>query len=95
MTEDLPIPDEAKAALGPRWVAPVCVWLASRLSTDVTEQVIEVSGTNFAIAEGWHRGPTGAPVADPAEVDAAVRKLLADARPATNFAETTNQQKRT
>ena len=94
MTEDLPIPDEAKAALGPRWVAPVCVWLASRLSTDVTEQVIEVSGTNFAIAEGWHRGPTGTPVADPAEVDAAVRKLLAGARPHMTFAETTNQQQR-
>jgi NAD(P)-dependent dehydrogenase (short-subunit alcohol dehydrogenase family) len=92
MTEDLPIPDAAKAALDPRWVAPVCVWLASRLSADVTERVIEVSGTNFAIAEGWHRGPKGAPVADPAAVDAAARKLLADARPNMTFAETTNQQ---
>src|SRR2546423_24486 len=86
----LPIPDAAKAALAPRWVAPVCVWLASRRSADVTEQIIEVSGTNFAIAEGWHRGPKGAPVADPAGVDAAVRKLLADARPHMTFAETTN-----
>jgi len=94
MTEDLPIPDDVKAALDPRWVAPVCVWLASKLSADVTEQIIEVSGTNFAIAEGWHRGPTGSPVSDPKEVDAAVRKLLADARPHTNFAEMTNQQKR-
>jgi NAD(P)-dependent dehydrogenase (short-subunit alcohol dehydrogenase family) len=95
MTEDLPIPDDVKAALDPRWVAPVCVWLASTLSSDVTEQIIEVSGTNFAIAEGWHRGPTGTPVSEPAEVDAAIRKLLADARPHTNFAETTNQTKRT
>ncbi|MEW6477023.1 MAG: SDR family oxidoreductase [Actinomycetota bacterium] len=94
MTEDLPIADDVKAALDPRWVAPVCVWLASTLSSDVTEQVIEVSGTNFAIAEGWHRGPTGTPIADPAEVDAAIRKLLADARPHMSFAETTNQQKR-
>jgi NAD(P)-dependent dehydrogenase (short-subunit alcohol dehydrogenase family) len=93
MTEDLPIPDDVKAALDPRWVAPVCVWLASKLSADVTEQVIEVSGTNFAIAEGWHRGPTGSPVADPTEVDAAVRKLLADARPHMTFAETTNQRR--
>jgi NAD(P)-dependent dehydrogenase (short-subunit alcohol dehydrogenase family) len=93
MTEDLPIPDEVKAALDPRWVAPVCVWLASTLSADVTEQVIEISGTNFAIAEGWHRGPTGTPVADPVEVDAAVRKLLAAARPHMSFAETTNQQR--
>ena len=94
MTADLPIPDDVKATLDPRWVAPVCVWLASTLSADVTEQVIEISGTNFAIAEGWHRGPTGTPVADPADVDAAVRKLLADARPNMSFAETTNQQRR-
>jgi NAD(P)-dependent dehydrogenase (short-subunit alcohol dehydrogenase family) len=93
MTEDLPISDDVKATLDPRWVAPVCVWLASPLSADVTEQVIEVSGTNFAIAEGWHRGPTGSPVADPTEVDAAVRKLLADARPHMTFAETTNQRR--
>jgi hypothetical protein len=33
-------------------------------------------------------------VADPAEVDAAVRKLLADARSNMTFAETTNQQSR-
>jgi NAD(P)-dependent dehydrogenase (short-subunit alcohol dehydrogenase family) len=93
MTEDLPIPDERKAELAPRWVAPVCTWLASKLSADVTEQIIEVSGTTFAIAEGWHRGPAGTPVSDPAEVDTAIRKLLADARPHTNFAEVSSQQK--
>jgi NAD(P)-dependent dehydrogenase (short-subunit alcohol dehydrogenase family) len=93
MTEDLPIPDDVKATLDPRWVAPVCVWLASKLSADVTEQIIEVSGTTFAIAEGWHRGPTGTPPSDPTEVDAAIRKLLADARPHTNFNEVSSQQK--
>ena len=90
----LPIADEVKAVLDPRWVAPVCVWLASKLSADVTEQIIEVSGTNFSIAEGWHRGPKSTPVAEPAEVDAAVRKLLAEARPHMTFAETTNQRNR-
>ena len=93
MTEDLPIPDERKAELAPRWVAPVCTWLASKLSADVTEQIIEVSGTTFAIAEGWHRGPAGSPLADPGDVDTAIRKLLADARPHTNFAEVSSQQK--
>jgi NAD(P)-dependent dehydrogenase (short-subunit alcohol dehydrogenase family) len=92
MTEDLPIPDDVKAALDPRWVAPVCTWLASTLSSDVTEQVIEVSGTAFAIAEGWHRGPAGAPLSDPTEVDAAIRKLLADARPHANMAEVSNKR---
>ena len=94
MTEDLPIADDVKAVLDPRWVAPVCVWLASTMSADVTEQIVEVSGTNFAIAEGWHRGPATTPVAEPAEVDAAVRKLLAAARPHMTFAETTNQRNR-
>jgi len=93
MTEDLPLTDETKAALDPRWVAPVCVWLASTLSADVTEQILEVSGTTFAIAEGWHRGPAAAPVSDPTEVDAAIRKLLADARPHTNMAEVTSKRK--
>ncbi|HEV7535609.1 MAG TPA: SDR family oxidoreductase [Acidimicrobiia bacterium] len=94
MTEDLPIPDDVKATLDPRWIAPVCVWLASKLSADVTEQIIEVSGSNFAIAEGWHRGPTGTPVSDPDDVDAAIRKLLADTRPHTNFNEVTSTKKR-
>ena len=93
LTEDLPLTDETKAALDPRWVAPVCTWLASTLSSDVTEQIIEVSGTTFAIAEGWHRGPAGSPVSDPTEVDAAIRKLLADARPHTNMAEVTSKRK--
>jgi NAD(P)-dependent dehydrogenase (short-subunit alcohol dehydrogenase family) len=91
MTEDLPLTDETKAALEPRWVAPICTWLASKLSADVTEQIIEVSGTIFAIADGWHRGPAGQPVADPTEVDAAIRKLLADARPHTTMAEVTSK----
>ena len=67
---------------------------ASKLSADVTEQIIDVAGTTFAIAEGWHRGPSGSPVADPGEVDSAIRKLLADARPHTNFAEVSSQQKK-
>ena len=39
------------------------------------------------------RGPSGRPVADPADVDTAIRKMLADARPHTNFAEVNSQQK--
>jgi hypothetical protein len=35
----------------------------------------------LAIAESWHRGPTAKPVDDPNEIDAVVKKLLADARP--------------
>ena len=87
MTEALPLPEESRSRLDPRWVASVCVWLASPLSADVTGQVIEASGLCLAVAEGWRRGPTSAPVADPRAVDAALRPLLARARPRTTMAE--------
>jgi hypothetical protein len=87
MTEALPLPEEDRARLDPRFVAPVCVWLASPLSADVTGQVIEASGLCLAVAEGWRRGPSAAPLSDPHEVDAALRRLLAQARPRTTMAE--------
>ena len=74
--------DEARSgALDPTWVSAPLVWLASPLSADVTGRVIVASGKRLAIAEGWHRGPTGAPVAEPPDVDAAIRPLLAAATP--------------
>ena len=74
--------DEARSgALDPSWVSAPLVWLASPLSADVTGRVIVASGKRLAIAEGWHRGPTGVPVADPDDVDAAIRPLLAAAAP--------------
>jgi NAD(P)-dependent dehydrogenase (short-subunit alcohol dehydrogenase family) len=86
LTEDLGLPDEVTSRFEPRWVAPVVTWLASPLSAGVTGQVIESSGLILAIAEGWHRGPsTDEPPAEPGEVDAIVRKLLADARPRTTM----------
>jgi NAD(P)-dependent dehydrogenase (short-subunit alcohol dehydrogenase family) len=81
MTEDLSLPDDKKAALGPQWIAPVCVWLASPLSADVTERIIESSGQLLAISEGWRRGPATEPPADPDDVDGVIRKLLGAARP--------------
>lgn len=67
--------------LDPAWVSPALVWLVSPQSSDVTGRVIVASGQRLAIAEGWHRGPTAAPVATAAEVDAAIRPLLAAAAP--------------
>ncbi len=88
LTDDLELPEEVTARFEPKWVAPVVTWLASPLSHDVTGQVIESSGLVLAIAEGWHRGPTSDdPPATPHDVDAAVRKLLADARPRTTMAD--------
>jgi NAD(P)-dependent dehydrogenase (short-subunit alcohol dehydrogenase family) len=83
MTEDLGIAqsEEAKATMDPRWIAPICTWLASPQSAGVTGRVFEASGAYLAVAEAWHRGPSTAAVDDPNEIDAVVRKLLADARP--------------
>jgi NAD(P)-dependent dehydrogenase (short-subunit alcohol dehydrogenase family) len=81
LTEDLGLPEEMLAALDPKWVAPVCVWLASTESAGVTERVIEASGEGLFVSEGWHPGPRADAVSDSHEVDAVLRKLLADARP--------------
>jgi NAD(P)-dependent dehydrogenase (short-subunit alcohol dehydrogenase family) len=88
LTEDLTLPDELVAKFAPEYVAPLVVWLASTKSADVTGQVIESNGSVFAIAEGWHRGPSTEDVpTNASEVDALVRKLLTDARPRTTMAE--------
>ncbi|MFF9363834.1 SDR family oxidoreductase [Streptomyces griseoluteus] len=82
MTEHLIEVDEATAAtLAPRWIAPLVTWLASDESRHVTGRVFDVSGQYLAIAEGWHRGPSAEPVADPALLGATVDKLMAEARP--------------
>jgi NAD(P)-dependent dehydrogenase (short-subunit alcohol dehydrogenase family) len=88
LTGDLAnLTDEIRDHFAPTWVAPVVTWMASPDSSDVTGQVIESSGLVLAIAEGWHRGPSTEPVGSPDDVGAAVRKLLAEARPRTLFNE--------
>jgi hypothetical protein len=66
----------------------VITWLASTRSAGVTGEVIESSGLFLAVAEGWRRGPlTETPPADPEDVDAVVRRLLAEARPRTTMSD--------
>lgn len=84
MTEAVGLGDHEDAqggGLDPTWVSPALVWLVSAQSADVTGRVIVASGKRLAIAESWHRGPTAAPVADPHDVDAVIRPLLAAAAP--------------
>jgi NAD(P)-dependent dehydrogenase (short-subunit alcohol dehydrogenase family) len=79
LTEDLGMGqagEEAKAAMSPRWIAPLCTWLASPQSAGITGRVFEASGQMLAVAEGWHRGPTAQAVDDPEAVDEVVRGLL-------------------
>src|SRR6478672_1661976 len=83
LTEDLGMgqaDDEAKAAMSPRWIAPLCTWLASPQSAGITGRVFEASGRMLAVAEGWHRGPRAEAVDDPVAVDEVVRGLLNDTR---------------
>src|SRR5713101_3347473 len=83
LTEDLGMgraSEEAKAAMAPRWIAPLCTWLASPQSAGITGRVFESTGQTLAVAEGWHRGPTGAAIDDPADVDKVVRDLLSRTR---------------
>jgi NAD(P)-dependent dehydrogenase (short-subunit alcohol dehydrogenase family) len=75
------ITDERREAMSPRWIAPLCTWLASEQSDGVTGRVFEATGQVLAVAEGWHRGPVATPVDDPAAVDKVVRDLLDRARP--------------
>ena len=84
MTEDLggfgQASEEDKAAMHPRWVAPIVTWLASAESSGVTGRVFEASGRVFAVAESWHRGPVAPPPDDPTQVGPLVADLLARAR---------------
>ena len=83
LTEDLgpERSEEEKAASSPRWIAPLCTWLASPQSAGITGRVFEASGRILAVAEGWHRGPTAKPVDDPEAVDEVMRELLSRTRP--------------
>ncbi len=83
MTEGLgpaPETDADREARSPRWIAPIVTWLASAESRGVTGRVFEASGNFLAMAEGWHRGPSVAPIEDPTQLGPVVAALLADVR---------------
>ena len=82
LTEDLggPITEERRRSGDPKWVAPIAVWLASEESSEVSGRMFEASGGVLAIAEGWHRGPTHAPVEDPKVLGPIVKDMVAKAR---------------
>jgi len=83
MTEDLGMgqgSDADREKMSPRWIAPIVTWLASEQSAEVTGRVFEASGRVFAVAEGWHRGPSHAPVDDPLMVGRIALDLVREAR---------------
>jgi len=83
MTEDIGMGranEEEKALMHPRWIAPIVTWLASAESAHITGRVFEASGRVFAVAEAWHRGPTGKPIDDPTRIGAVASELVERAR---------------
>lgn len=85
MNEGLPdmvaMNDEERELMSASRVAQVATWLASTRSSGVTGRVFEVSADWVAIAEGWHRGPTGEAAGDAETLDQTMRALLEKARP--------------
>ena len=73
--------EEQRERMSPKWIAPICVWLASPESREVTGRVFEASGRVLAVAESWHRGPTTDPVLDPEAIGPIAKDLVARARP--------------
>ena len=58
MTDDLrTYTEEDKKTRSPQWVAPVATWLVSEQSREITGRVFQAGNGQFAVAEGWHRGP--------------------------------------
>lgn len=72
--------EEEKKQADPFWIAPIVTWLVSEESKDVTGRMFEASGRYLAIAEGWHRGPTVEPIADPTKLGPVVADLVSRAR---------------
>ena len=76
-------PESGFDAQDPDNIAPTVVWIGSSQSKDVTGCMFELVGGKIMIADGWNDGPSvdkGARWA-PAEVGAAVAKLLKERRP--------------
>lgn len=84
MTEDLGMGNlegDEKDRMSPRWIAPICTWLASEESAGVTGRVFEASGRTLAVANMWQRGPEVDPVDDPTLLGPLVEQLMAEAQP--------------
>lgn len=76
-------PDAGFDVQDPDNIAPVVVWLGSAESRAVTGCVFELEGGRIGIDDGWNDGPQVDKQArwEPAEVGAAVTRLLGQRRP--------------
>ncbi len=77
-------PEAGFDAMDPSNVAPLVAWLASAEARDVSGRVFEVQGGLVSLADGWRVGPHVDKGArwEATEVGDAVRRLIAEAKPA-------------
>jgi len=77
-------PADGFDAMAPENIAPLVVWLGSDRSQHVTGRMFEVEGGAISLATGWRHGPRVERGRrwEPAELDDAVKQLLADSPPA-------------
>src|SRR5437899_183576 len=81
MTDDLrTYTEEDKKTRSPQWVAPVSTWLVSEQSREITGRVFQAGNGQFAVAEGWHKGPEAKPVLDPHQAGKILTELASKAR---------------
>jgi hypothetical protein len=81
MTEDLrTYTEEDKETRSPKWIAPVATWLVSEESREITGRVFQAGNGQFAVAEGWHKGPEAKPVLDPRQAGKILTELAKKAR---------------
>ncbi len=81
MTEDLrQYTEEDKQRRDPKWIAPVATWLVSEQSRDVTGRVFQAGNGQFAVAEGWHKGPMAEQIMDPHQAGKVLTELARKAR---------------
>jgi len=81
MTEDLrDYSEEDKQTRSPKWIAPVATWLVSEESREITGRVFQAGNGQFAVAEGWHKGPESKPILDPRQAGKILTELAKKAR---------------
>jgi hypothetical protein len=72
--------EEDKKRRDPKWIAPVATWLVSEDSREVTGRVFQAGNGIFAVAEGWHKGPTVEQIMDPVQAGKVLSEIAKKAR---------------
>ncbi|HST81925.1 MAG TPA: SDR family oxidoreductase [Kineosporiaceae bacterium] len=79
--DQMAAPESGFDAMAPENISPLVVWLGSDRSRHVTGRMFEVEGGMISLASGWRHGPRvdRGRRWEPAELDDAVKQLLAEA----------------